>query len=135
MTLTRNQLGNNRKEGKFKSCKYRIFKFTYKIVSALLLQVLTSQLEWNEHFCWGTICKYNGNKTLQAVSKIFHQNFTKRIPPAIEKPVAKKKKKQLCIWSTTGEATKFRLKDLKKKELKSMWVRGTQNLKHLGDIL
>ena len=67
------------------------FWFTYKIVSALLLQVLTSQLEWNEHFYWGTICKYNGNKTLQAESKIFHQNFTKRIPPAIEKPVFKEK--------------------------------------------
>ena len=68
------------------------FLFTYQIVSALLLQVLTSQLEWNEDFYWGTTCKYNGNKTLQAESKIFHQNFTKRIPPAIEKPVAKKKK-------------------------------------------
>lgn len=40
-----------------------------------------------------------------------------------------RKKKQLYIWSTTGEPTKFRLKDLKKKELKSIWVRVPQNLK------
>lgn len=69
-----------------------IFYFTYKIVSALLLQVLTNQLEWNEHFYLGTICKYNrGNKTLQTESKILHQNFTNRISQTIEK---KKKKEE-----------------------------------------
>lgn len=74
-----------------------IFYFTYKIVSALLLQVLTNQLEWNEHFYLGTICKYNrGNKTLQTESKILHQNFTNHISQTIEKE--KKKKKKIMIY-------------------------------------
>lgn len=107
-----------------------IFYFTYKIVSALLLQVLTNQLEWNEHFYLGTICKYNrGNKTLQTESKILHQNFTNHISQTIEKEKKKKRRKLWYIWSTTGEPIRFRLKDLKKNEMKSRW---TQNLKYLG---
>ena len=92
-----------------------IFYFTYKIVSALLLQVLTNQLEWNEHFYLGTICKYNrGNKTLQTESKILHQNFTNHIWQTIEKE--KKKKKKIMIYLVHDRWTnKIQIKRFEKK--------------------
>lgn len=65
MTERANNLENSRKGA---SCKY-IFKPTHKIVSALLLQVLTSQSQWSEHFYLETVCKYKGKQRCKLVKK------------------------------------------------------------------
>ena len=75
MTERANNLENSRKGA---SCKY-IFKPTHKIVSALLLQVLTSRSQWREHFYLDTVCKYNGKKRCKPVKKV-RTNFSKYPP-------------------------------------------------------